>query len=89
MVEMIPHADTLRKIQVEHGVTGSFKDRTLADWLQKHNPADEQYDKVTHLCTEMQKGDFTLWRFPLGIWNQNFEASDVTPVAAVEMVITE
>lgn len=47
MVEMIPHADTLRKIQVEHGVTGSFKDRTLADWLQKYNPTDEQYDKVT------------------------------------------
>uniref|UniRef100_A0A3B5MHB1 PI3K/PI4K catalytic domain-containing protein n=1 Tax=Xiphophorus couchianus TaxID=32473 RepID=A0A3B5MHB1_9TELE len=47
MVEMIPHSDTLRKIQVEHGVTGSFKDRTLADWLQKHNPTDEQYDKVT------------------------------------------
>lgn len=46
MVEMIPHADTLRKIQVEHGVTGSFKDRPLADWLQKHNPADAQYDKV-------------------------------------------
>ncbi|XP_027859335.1 phosphatidylinositol 4-phosphate 3-kinase C2 domain-containing subunit beta isoform X1 [Xiphophorus couchianus] len=46
MVEMIPHSDTLRKIQVEHGVTGSFKDRTLADWLQKHNPTDEQYDKA-------------------------------------------
>lgn len=43
---MIPHADTLRKIQVEHGVTGSFKDRPLADWLQKHNPTEEQYDKV-------------------------------------------
>ncbi|XP_061639904.1 phosphatidylinositol 4-phosphate 3-kinase C2 domain-containing subunit beta [Phyllopteryx taeniolatus] len=46
MVEMIPQADTLRKIQVEHGVTGSFKDRPLADWLQKHNTADEQYDKA-------------------------------------------
>nr|XP_061779736.1 phosphatidylinositol 4-phosphate 3-kinase C2 domain-containing subunit beta-like [Nerophis lumbriciformis]XP_061779737.1 phosphatidylinositol 4-phosphate 3-kinase C2 domain-containing subunit beta-like [Nerophis lumbriciformis] len=46
MVEMIPQADTLRKIQVEHGVTGSFKDRPLADWLQKHNPAEEQYDKA-------------------------------------------
>lgn len=46
MVEMIPHADTLRRIQVEHGVTGSFKDRPLADWLQKHNPTDEQYDKA-------------------------------------------
>ncbi|CAL8340783.1 unnamed protein product [Lota lota] len=46
MVEMIPQAETLRKIQVEHGVTGSFKDRPLADWLQKHNPTDEQYEKA-------------------------------------------
>lgn len=51
MVEVIPQAETLRKIQVEHGVTGSFKDRPLADWLQKHNPGEEQYDKVrTRTC---------------------------------------
>lgn len=48
---MIPQSDTLRKIQVEHGVTGSFKDRTLADWLLKYNPSDEQYDKVAHTHT--------------------------------------
>nr|XP_039322313.1 phosphatidylinositol 4-phosphate 3-kinase C2 domain-containing subunit beta isoform X3 [Saimiri boliviensis boliviensis] len=46
MVEMIPNAETLRKIQVEHGVTGSFKDRPLADWLQKHNPAEDEYEKA-------------------------------------------
>ena len=46
MVEMIPNAETLRKIQVEHGVTGSFKDRPLADWLQKHNPGEDEYEKV-------------------------------------------
>lgn len=46
MVEMIPNAETLRKIQVEHGVTGSFKDRPLADWLQKHNPTEDEYEKV-------------------------------------------
>ncbi|XP_053562671.1 phosphatidylinositol 4-phosphate 3-kinase C2 domain-containing subunit beta [Bombina bombina] len=46
MVEMIPTAETLRKIQVEHGVTGSFKDRPLADWLQKHNPTEDEYDKA-------------------------------------------
>uniref|UniRef100_A0A8D0D8X9 Phosphatidylinositol-4-phosphate 3-kinase catalytic subunit type 2 beta n=1 Tax=Sander lucioperca TaxID=283035 RepID=A0A8D0D8X9_SANLU len=60
MVEMIPQADTLRKIQVEHGVTGSFKDRPLADWLQKHNPTDEEYDKVhthTHTHTHTFLGD--------------------------------
>ena len=46
MVEMIPNSETLRKIQVEHGVTGSFKDRPLADWLQKHNPGEDEYEKV-------------------------------------------
>ncbi|XP_041091941.1 phosphatidylinositol 4-phosphate 3-kinase C2 domain-containing subunit beta-like isoform X1 [Polyodon spathula] len=46
MVEMIPNAETLRKIQVEHGVTGSFKDRPLADWLQKHNPNEDEYEKA-------------------------------------------
>lgn len=49
MVEMIPNAETLRKIQVEHGVTGSFKDRPLADWLQKHNPTEDEYEKVRSL----------------------------------------
>uniref|UniRef100_A0A673YXU4 Phosphatidylinositol-4-phosphate 3-kinase catalytic subunit type 2 beta n=1 Tax=Salmo trutta TaxID=8032 RepID=A0A673YXU4_SALTR len=46
MVEMIPQAETLRKIQGEHGVTGSFKDRPLADWLQKHNPTEDEYEKA-------------------------------------------
>uniref|UniRef100_A0A8C8SBV1 Phosphatidylinositol-4-phosphate 3-kinase catalytic subunit type 2 beta n=1 Tax=Pelusios castaneus TaxID=367368 RepID=A0A8C8SBV1_9SAUR len=46
MVEMIPNAETLRKIQVEHGVTGSFKDRPLADWLQNHNPKEDEYEKA-------------------------------------------
>ncbi|XP_069798120.1 phosphatidylinositol 4-phosphate 3-kinase C2 domain-containing subunit beta isoform X2 [Narcine bancroftii] len=46
MVELIPHAETLRKIQVEHGVTGSFKDHPLAEWLQKHNPNEEEYEKA-------------------------------------------
>ncbi|XP_026532632.1 phosphatidylinositol 4-phosphate 3-kinase C2 domain-containing subunit beta isoform X1 [Notechis scutatus] len=46
MVEMIPNTETLRKIQVQHGVTGSFKDRPLADWLQKHNPKEDEYEKA-------------------------------------------
>lgn len=46
MVELIPQAETLRRIQVELGVTGSFKDRPLADWLHRHNPSEEQYDKA-------------------------------------------
>ena len=41
-------SDTLRKIQVKHGhgLAGSFKDRTIADWLQVHNPTELDYQKV-------------------------------------------
>ena len=46
MVELVPASDTLRKIQVEYGVTGSFKDKPLAEWLRKYNPAEEEYEKV-------------------------------------------
>lgn len=47
MVELVPSSDTLRKIQVEYGVTGSFKDKPLAEWLRKYNPAEDEYDKAS------------------------------------------
>lgn len=47
MVELVPASDTLRKIQVEYGVTGSFKDKPLAEWLRKYNPTEEEYEKVS------------------------------------------
>ncbi|KAK2535714.1 Pik3c2a [Columba guinea] len=47
MVELVPASDTLRKIQVEYGVTGSFKDKPLAEWLRKYNPTEEEYDKAS------------------------------------------
>lgn len=55
MVELVPSSDTLRKIQVEYGVTGSFKDKPLAEWLRKYNPAEDEYDKVnthTHIAED-------------------------------------
>ncbi|KAG8524267.1 Phosphatidylinositol 4-phosphate 3-kinase C2 domain-containing subunit alpha [Galemys pyrenaicus] len=47
MVELVPSSDTLRKIQVEYGVTGSFKDKPLAEWLRKYNPSEEEYEKAS------------------------------------------
>uniref|UniRef100_A0A8C6LTM9 Phosphatidylinositol 4-phosphate 3-kinase C2 domain-containing subunit alpha n=1 Tax=Nothobranchius furzeri TaxID=105023 RepID=A0A8C6LTM9_NOTFU len=47
MVELVPFSDTLRKIQVEYGVTGSFKDKPLAEWLRKYNPAEDEYEKAS------------------------------------------
>uniref|UniRef100_A0A8C0GFV7 Phosphatidylinositol 4-phosphate 3-kinase C2 domain-containing subunit alpha n=1 Tax=Chelonoidis abingdonii TaxID=106734 RepID=A0A8C0GFV7_CHEAB len=47
LVELVPASDTLRKIQVEYGVTGSFKDKPLAEWLRKYNPTEDEYEKAS------------------------------------------
>ena len=37
---------------MEHGVTGSFKDKPLAEWLMRNNPTDSAYKKVcVHVST--------------------------------------
>ncbi|KAL1487744.1 hypothetical protein ABEB36_015580 [Hypothenemus hampei] len=43
MIEMVTKSETLRKIQTEHGLTGSFKDKPIAEWLAKHNPSELEY----------------------------------------------
>ncbi|XP_067902369.1 phosphatidylinositol 4-phosphate 3-kinase C2 domain-containing subunit alpha [Heterodontus francisci] len=47
MVELVPASETLRKIQIEYGVTGSFKDKPLAEWLRKYNATEEEYEKAS------------------------------------------
>ncbi|RWS05589.1 phosphatidylinositol 4-phosphate 3-kinase C2 domain-containing subunit alpha-like protein [Dinothrombium tinctorium] len=53
-VEMVKNSETLRKIQTEYGVTGSFNDRCIASWLQKHNTSELEYqqamDNFTYSC---------------------------------------
>lgn len=51
MLEMVSDSETLRRIQTLHGLTGSFKDRPLADWLMRHNPTNAEYRKVSHMTT--------------------------------------
>lgn len=46
MIEMVTNAETLRKIQVEWGLTGSFKDKPIAEWLAKHNPSELEYERA-------------------------------------------
>ena len=48
LVEIVTEAETLRKIQVRHGhgIAGSFKDSTIAHWLQAQNPTELEYEKV-------------------------------------------
>lgn len=51
MIEMVTKAETLRKIQVEHGLTGSFKDKPIAEWLAKHNPSELEYERAVENFT--------------------------------------
>lgn len=46
MLEMVTESATLRAIQTEHGLTGSFKDKPLSEWLQRHNPTEVAYKQV-------------------------------------------
>jgi len=43
---MVQDADTLRSIQGELGLAGSFKDRPIAEWLAKHNPSALEYERA-------------------------------------------
>ncbi|KAG8182177.1 hypothetical protein JTE90_017128 [Oedothorax gibbosus] len=51
MVELVPGAETLRKIQTELGLTGSFKDRSIAEWLQKYNTSELEYQQAVENFT--------------------------------------
>lgn len=51
IIEMVTKAETLRKIQVEHGLTGSFKDKPIAEWLAKHNPTELEYERAVENFT--------------------------------------
>ena len=46
MLEFVGGCETLREIQTTQGVTGSFKDHVLADWLMRHNPTKKAYEQV-------------------------------------------
>lgn len=46
-IELVSDSITLREIQSSYGLTGAFKDRPIAEWLQKHNPTGNTYEKVS------------------------------------------
>lgn len=51
IIELVKDAETLRKIQTEYGVTGSFKDRPIAEWLAKQNPSQLEYQRAVENFT--------------------------------------
>lgn len=54
MIEMVSRAQTLREIQQEYGVIGSFKQDTIVKWLKRYNPNEFDYqmafENFIHSC---------------------------------------
>lgn len=70
MIEMVTRAETLRKIQVEHGLTGSFKDKPIAEWLAKHNPSELEYQRAVQNFTASCAG-YCVVTYILGICDRH------------------
>ena len=61
-MELITDSETLRKIQVKHGhgLAGSFRDRSIAEWLQTQNPTELDYQKVSIVVEDLQTLDYEI-----------------------------
>ena len=63
-VEMVQESETLRKIQVEQGLTGSFNERSISEWLRKNNPMELDYqtavDNFTSSCAAYAVATYVL-----------------------------
>ncbi|XP_071809737.1 phosphatidylinositol 4-phosphate 3-kinase C2 domain-containing subunit beta-like isoform X3 [Asterias amurensis] len=70
LVELVGESQTMRKIQVEHGLTGSFKDKPLSVWLQKHNPTELDYRKAVENFTYSCAG-YCVATYVLGIGDRH------------------
>ena len=72
IVEMVTDARTLKEIQVSggRGVTGSFKDTPVADWLKKNNSTTLEFEKAKDNFTRSCAG-YSIATYLLGICDRH------------------
>ena len=69
-VQIVKNAETLRKIQTEYGITGSFKDCCIAEWLQKYNTSELEYQQAVDNFTYSLAG-YVVATYILGIGDRH------------------
>ena len=69
-VEMVPNSETLRKIQQEQGIGGSFNERSIVDWLRKHNTNELDFMKAQENFTSSCAG-YAVATYVLGICDRH------------------
>ena len=70
MMELVTNAETLRKIQIEFGLTGSFQDKPIAEWLAKHNASEVDYQRACENFTASCAG-YSVVTYILGIGDRH------------------
>jgi phosphatidylinositol-4-phosphate 3-kinase len=70
LVELVKDSSTLRQIQTEHGLTGSFKDKPLSEWLLRHNSSDVAWKQATENFTHSCAG-YCVATYVLGICDRH------------------
>lgn len=70
MIELVGNAEPLRKIQIEWGLTGSFKDKPIAEWLARHNPSELEYERAVQNFTASCAG-YSVVTYILGICDRH------------------